>query len=153
MCIRDRLSARDASNPRRFANGAFWGLLATSFLLGDELGDFANGLLVTAIALVGGLGLLGQGQPQSTGEDERAASASRWGNRLFVPALVIPAFALAGTLLGKKLVVLGRPLLEAKQVTLISLGFGVLAALALAMWWLKPRPVVPFCLLYTSRCV
>ena len=33
------LSARDARNPRRFANGAFWGLLATSFLLGDQLGD------------------------------------------------------------------------------------------------------------------
>ena len=135
------LSARDPSNPRCFANGAFWGLLATSFLLGDQLGDFGNGLLVIAIALIGGLGLPGQGKPHTTSDADRADFARRHGNRLFLPALVIPAFALGGTLLGKKLMLLGRPLLEAKQVTLISLGFGVLAALALAICWLKPRPV------------
>lgn len=137
------LSARDASNPKRFLNGTFWGLLATSFLLGDQLGDFGNGLLVIAIALIGGLGLLAQGKPETTTEGERAAYAVRYGNKLFLPALVIPAFALGGTLIGKRLVLFGAPLLEAKQVTLISLGFGVLAALALAMWWLKPKPLVP----------
>lgn len=137
------LSARDAANPRRHFNALFWGLLATSFLAGDHLGDFGNGLLVLALGLVGGLGLLGQGRPETTSDAERAASAERRGNRLFLPALVIPAFALAGTLLGKKLFVLGVPLLEAKQVTLISLGFGVLVALALAMAWLKPQPLVP----------
>jgi uncharacterized membrane protein len=137
------LSARDAANPRRHFNALFWGLLATSFLAGDHLGDFGNGLLVLALGLVGGLGLLGQGRPETTSDAERAASAERRGNRLFLPALVIPAFALAGTLLGKKLFVLGVPLLEAKQVTLISLGFGVLVALALAMAWLKPKPLVP----------
>jgi uncharacterized membrane protein len=137
------LSARDAANPRRHANALFWGLLATSFLAGDHLGDFGNGLLVLALGLVGGLGLLGQGRPETTSDAERAESAARRGNQLFGPALVIPAFALAGTLLGKKLFVLGVPLLEAKQVTLISLGLGVLVALGLAMAWLKPGPLVP----------
>jgi uncharacterized membrane protein len=137
------LSARDALNPRRHANALFWGLLATSFLAGDRLGDFGNGLLVLTLGLVGGLGLLGQGRPATTSDAERAASAARRGNRLFLPALVIPAFALAGTLVGKKLMVMGVSLMEAKQVTLISLGIGVLAALGLAMAWLKPAPLVP----------
>lgn len=137
------LSLKDGLNRKRAGNAAFWGLLALSFLAGDRLGDFANGLLVVALALVGGLNLLGQGQPPTTSDAERAALAARHGNRLFGPALLIPAFALAGTLGGKQLMLGGAPLLEAKQVTLISLGAGVLAALAVAMLWLKPAPLVP----------
>lgn len=137
------LSALDGSNGRRAFNAAFWGLLATSMLAGDRLGDFGNGLLVIALALTGGLGLLGQGRPRTTDEPERQALAARLGNRLFLPALLIPAFALGGTLFGKQLAILGVPLLEAKQVTLISLGFGVLAALALGYAWLRPAPLVP----------
>src|SRR5215475_1385355 len=52
------LSARDRTNPKRFGNAAFWGLLALSFLLGSELGDLANGLLVLALVAVGGFGLM-----------------------------------------------------------------------------------------------
>ena len=37
------LSILDASNPRRLANFLFWGLLATSFLAGNRLGDLGNG--------------------------------------------------------------------------------------------------------------
>ena len=36
------LSLHDASNPKRWGNGAFWGLLALSMLAGDRLGDFGN---------------------------------------------------------------------------------------------------------------
>ena len=40
------LSAFDRANPKRWANALFWGLFATSFLLGDYLGDLGNGVLV-----------------------------------------------------------------------------------------------------------
>ena len=43
------LSGGDRTNPRRIRNAAFWGLLALSFLFGDRLGDFGNGLLVLAL--------------------------------------------------------------------------------------------------------
>ena len=33
----------DKSNPRRFGNAAFWGLMAASMWAGDYLGDFGNG--------------------------------------------------------------------------------------------------------------
>ncbi len=137
------LSAADRLNPKRMGNALFWGLLGTSFVVGDRLGDFGNGLLVVALALVGGLNLPGRGRPATTSEAERTALAARLGNRLFIPALVIPAFALAGTLLGKQLIIAGQPLLEAKQVTLISLGFGVLVALGIGMAWLRPAPLTP----------
>ena len=48
------LSLRD----RRWGNGAFWGLLAASFLFGSHIGDFANGVLVLAMVAIAGLGLL-----------------------------------------------------------------------------------------------
>jgi uncharacterized membrane protein len=57
------LSARDGANPRRWGNAAFWGLVAMSFLFGGRIGGFANGLLVIALALIAGLGGLGQGRP------------------------------------------------------------------------------------------
>ncbi|MCB1624883.1 MAG: DUF979 domain-containing protein [Pseudomonadales bacterium] len=133
------LSARDRSNARRFGNAAFWGLLAVSFLAGDSLGDFGNGILVLLLVLIAGFGALGHGAPRTTTTDERRVEAQRHGNRLFWLALIIPATALIGTLLFKQLPML----VESRQVTLISLTLGVLSALAVAAAWLRPRPLVP----------
>ena len=36
------LSALDRSNPKRFGNAAFWGLVAVSFLAGDRLATSAT---------------------------------------------------------------------------------------------------------------
>ena len=131
------LSARDAGNPRRWINAAFWGLLALSMLAGDRLGDFGNGLLVLALVGLAALGM-GKGSGGSSAE-ERGAGAVRHGNRLFLLALVIPLAALAGTLGFKQVPALVDP----KQVTLVSLSLGVLLALAIGMVWLRPRALVP----------
>ena len=130
------LSARDRANPRRVRNLAFWGLLALSFLGGDRLGDFGNGLVVLALVGVGGIWGLGIGKPATTTRDEREVSSARLGNRLFLPALLIPATAMAGTLLLK-------PLVQPGQVTLISLALGVVIALTAAILWLRPPPSAP----------
>jgi uncharacterized membrane protein len=130
------LSARDRANPRRIRNAAFWGLLALSFLAGDRLGDFGNGLLVLALVGVGGIWGLGIGRPATTTPAERRASSARRGNWLFAPALIVPATALAGTLLLK-------PFVQPGQVTLISLALGIAIALAVAMLWLRPPPTAP----------
>jgi uncharacterized membrane protein len=132
------LSARDASNPRRLGNTAFWGLLAVSFLLGDRLGDLGNGVLVLALVALAGFGALGRGDPPTTSPAERSHLAARLGNRLFLPALIIPATALAGTFLLRHV-----PFVDPKQVTLLSLGLGVLIALAVCAVWLRPPPLAP----------
>lgn len=119
------LGLRDAGNPRRFRNGAFWGLMAASMWGGDRFGDVGNGLLVLALVGIGALGL-GRSDEGDVAPDTRAERAARHGNRLFLIALVIPLTALAGTLLFKQL----PTLVESKQATLISLALGVLLALA-----------------------
>src|SRR5215813_12495424 len=88
------LSARDSSNPKRWANASFWGLFALSFLAGDYLGDFGNGLLVLAMVLIAGTVGLGIGRTVSTTPHERAVLARIFRNKLFVPALTIPAVTL-----------------------------------------------------------
>src|SRR5688572_32169150 len=93
------LSALDGKNPKRLGNAAFWGLMALSLLAGDYLGGFGNGLLVLGLAGLAGFGFIGRSHPPTTSDEERAAWSKRLGNRLFLPALIIPATALFGTLI------------------------------------------------------
>ena len=92
------LSALDRTNKKRFGNAAFWGLMALSLLAGDWLGDLANGLLVLGLVGLAGFGLIGRSAPPTTTEGERLTWSHQLGNKLFLPALIIPAVALIGTL-------------------------------------------------------
>ena len=137
------LSALDRTNSRRLGNAAFWGLLALSFFAGDYLGDFGNGILVLCLVAIAGFGLLGRGNPGTTTPEEREETSARVGNRLFLPALIIPATALFGTLAYNYTPLGGLGLFEARWVTLILLGLGALLALAVTMAWLRPPPLAP----------
>ncbi len=136
-------SLRDRSNRKRLGNAAFWGLLSISFLAGDQLGDLGNGILVLCLVALAGFGALGSGKPQTTSAEERTALSAKLGNRLFLPALIIPVTALAGTAAFAEITIGGVPLFDPKQVTLLSLGIGVVLALTVSMLWLRPRPAVP----------
>ena len=136
-------SAFDRENPKRWGAAAFWGFFAASFLIGDRLGDFANGLVVIAVALIAGVVGLGAGKPATTSEDERKASAERLGARLFAPILVIPACALLGTLLLKGIRIGGAPVADPSQATVIATAIGALGALALAMAIFRPPLTAP----------
>ncbi|WP_437574803.1 DUF979 domain-containing protein [Sorangium sp. So ce887] len=137
------LSAVDRANEKRWKNTLFWGLLAASFLFGSRLGDLANGVLAIALVLLAGVGGLGQGRPATTTPEQRLASAERRGDRLFVPALIIPATALLGALVLRRIEIHGSPLLEPGQATLISLALGVVLALAVSVAWLRPPLLAP----------
>ncbi|MEP6690191.1 MAG: DUF979 domain-containing protein [Gemmatimonadaceae bacterium] len=136
------VNAFDASNPRRWRNTVFWGIYAATFLAGSRLSHFVSGLLVIAMAIVATAGL-GQGTADTTTRAEREASARRWGNRLLVPALIIPAVTLLGTIFLKGLLVNGRPLVDQKQVTLISLGIATVVGLVAGMTILRPPALAP----------
>jgi uncharacterized membrane protein len=130
------LSARDSANPKRWANSSFWGLFAVSFLFGDAIGDFGNGLLALAMVLIAGFVGLGLGRAPTTSPEERQQLARMFGNRLFVPALTIPAVTLTGSFVLKN-----SPLFDPAQSTLISLAMGVMLALFLTRIMLR-QPVV-----------
>ncbi|HEX4077683.1 MAG TPA: DUF979 domain-containing protein [Rhizomicrobium sp.] len=136
------LSARDLSNLRRFGNAAFWGLFAASFLFGSHLTNAENGFLALALAILGGFRFLGAGRGHEAAVSGRFASAERHGNWLFMPALVVPATALFGSLVLKTMIVGGAPLIDPKQATVISLALGVAIAWIAATVWIRPRAVV-----------
>ncbi len=133
------LSLRD----RRWGNGAFWGLLAASFLFGSHIGDFANGVLVLAMVGIAGLGLLKRSDPPTTTPEERLNFSELFGNRLFLPALIVPVTAVVGTLLYNYTPLGETGLFEARRETLILFGVGVLVALVAAMIWLRPPVLAP----------
>ena len=137
------LSARDASNAKRWGNAAFWALLAGSFFFGSYLSDLANGVLVLALVGIAGFGFVGRSDPPTTSPAERARFAEGLGNRLFLPALVIPVVAVAGTLLYSYTPLGETGLFEARRETLILFGIGVLLALGGTMAWLRPPALAP----------
>lgn len=129
----------DVSNPKRFTSAALWGLFATTFLIGSELPDVVNGGILVAMALLAGFNLLGRGEhPAPVDKPVRAA---RWGNRLFIPALIPPVVTLLGTLTLKGVMVVGQPLVDPKQVTLISLGAGIVLATTVALVMFHASPM------------
>jgi uncharacterized membrane protein len=132
----------DRGNPRRWRNGAFWGLYAVTFLAGSYLPDRVNGFLVIGMVIVASIGM-SPGGGESTTKAERTASAATWGNRLFIPVLVIPVCTLIGTFLFKGGTVAGYNVMDPKQVTLISLGLSTLLALVVGVAMLRPRSPVP----------
>ena len=137
------LSALDRSNARRFGNAAFWGLMALSLLAGDVLGDFGNGLLVLGLAGLAGFGLIGRSHPPTTNEEERERWSARLGNRLFLPALIIPVTALVGTLAYNYTPVGSLGWIEPKRETYVFLALGVLLALGTIFVWLRPPAIAP----------
>jgi uncharacterized membrane protein len=131
-------SARDQTNPKRWGNAAFWSLLTISFWFGDFLGDLGNGVLVLALVAIAGTHLIGRGSQETAGPAERQRCSERYGNRLFLPALIIPFTAFVGTLLFNYTPLKGAGLIDQKSVTLVLLGAGVILALVTCLVWLKP---------------
>jgi len=136
-------SARDGTNPKRSGNTMFLGLLATSFWFGDFLGDIGNGVLVLALVAIAGAHLLGRGSRSSTTEQERENYSDRLGNKLFLPALIIPITAFVGTLAFNYTPLKDTGLIDAKSVTLVLLGSGVIIALIVCYAWLRPQALAP----------
>lgn len=133
---------RDRSNPRRFNNTAFWGIYAATFLVGSYLPDLASGFLVIGMVLVASVRGLGQGLQKPTREEE-AANARRWGNKLFLPALTIPVLTVLGTFGLKRIEVAGGPIVDIRQVTVISLAIATIVALVFGMLLLRPPLLAP----------
>ena len=129
----------DRQHPQRLLGAAFWALLAAEFLAGDALGDTGNGVLLLGLVGLALVGAPGKGAPATTTPAQRQASAAQRGNRLFLPALILPGVALAGTFLFPRL----GQLVDPKQVTLISLGLGAIIAVAALMIWTRPPAGAP----------
>ena len=129
----------DPGAERRWLKAAFWGLFGTSFLFGDRLDNFGNGCLVLALVVLGGSGAIDlKGVRGAIVSSPRPAT-----NLIFLPILLVPLLTFAGTLLLPGLSVSGRPLVDARQVTVIALSGAVLVGLGAAAVQLRPAPLTP----------
>jgi uncharacterized membrane protein len=137
------VNLRDPSNPKRFNNAIFWGIYSVTFLVGSHLPHFVSGCLVIGMVLVASVGKLGQGTRETQTPAQRAASAARWGNRLFIPALTIPAVTLLGNAVLKGLLFNGQPVVDPRQASVISLALGAVAGLLVGYLMLRPPPLAP----------
>jgi uncharacterized membrane protein len=135
------MTVRDTTNPRRMTTALFWGLYALVYLLGERLPPAVAGVLMIVMALVAGAGLVRPGRATVAPEAERQASAARLGNRLLVPALAIPAVTMLGSVALKDVHLGARLLLDPNNVTLVSMGCGSVAALALACGLTRATPL------------
>lgn len=137
------VSGADRSNPRRFNNAAFWGLYSVTFLAGSFLPDFVNGVIVLVMVIVAGIGKLGPAPAESNSREERETSARIWGNKLFIPALAIPAITIIGSKYLKTVPWGTTTLIDPKDVTIVWLGIGTLGALIIGMLMLRPKLSTP----------
>ncbi|CAB3780188.1 hypothetical protein LMG28688_00982 [Paraburkholderia caffeinitolerans] len=122
----------DREHPRRLTAGGFWILYALIFLVGDYLPAEVVGVLALAMAVIAGFGGVTGGTPKVLSLETRLASAKRLGNKLFVPALTIPAVTVVLTFAASHLMVGSTPLVDPKNVTLIGFGIGCVIALVIA---------------------
>jgi len=132
LLITSGMILTDKTHTRRFSSGGFWLIYAIIFLIGDKLPPAVVGALVIVMALIAGFGGVLSNKAQTLTEEARRASAKRLGNKLFLPALTIPAVTVIGTLLAKQLVFGGTPLLDPKNITLVAFGVGCIVAVLLA---------------------
>lgn len=140
----------DSSDRRRLGSAAFWGSLAFAFVYGSLVvagngSPFVEGVAVLALAVLAGLGFPGRSTERTTSEEERRVLAERFGNRLFVPALLIPLIAVVFAAALSKVHVGGDLLLEEGFSTIIGLGVAAIVAFLVGMAMFGVRnPMVPF---------
>jgi uncharacterized membrane protein len=135
--------ALDRAHRKRWTNALFWCLLGASLCYGSfvpRLPAWLLGIAVIGMALIAGFGLTGSGDVHTTSEAQRAASAARMGNALFIPALTIPAVTILVSLGAGRIALGGRPLLLPASQTLVGLGVATIVALVVAFALLRPKP-------------
>ena len=141
LAITAIMTLTDTKHPKRYTSALFWGLYSLVFLVGDKLQHAWVGVGAIAMAVIAGMRGVGAGKHSEPTPEQYQASATRLGNKLFMPALAIPLVTVIGTVLMSKVKIGDAFLLDPKNTTLVSLGVGCVVALALACWLTRETPV------------
>ncbi len=133
------MSFKDKANPRRLTTGLFWGMYGFIFFIGDwtlhlvqcittassELVsstiNMIVGSVVIVMGLIAGFGGVKLGKYSQLSEEKRKQSAKKLGNRLFIPALIIPIITVIGVIIFKNATVAQWMFGEGNHSTLVTL--------------------------------
>lgn len=135
--------ALDRKHPNRFGSSLFWALFAITFLFGNIIPSFYVGCIVLAMVVLAALNKVTKSNEQETSVQERAKHSEKLGNKIFIPAILIPVFTVIGTLTLGKIKFGNVSLVDPEKVTLIALALGTLLAFAAAMWLTKAKVTAP----------
>lgn len=133
----------EAGRSKRLTNAAFWGLLGLNFFLGTfvqsgKVPAWILGISVLVMVVIAGSGLTGKGEEKTTTTAERVSFSARFGNKLFIPALVIPLVTVLIATLGPLVQFGGHPFLAVGSATLTGLGVSSIVAVIVAVLILRP---------------
>lgn len=146
------MSWRDKSNPRRLTTGLFWALYGLVFFIGEWTTDLVSartlhigiGVGVVVMALIAGFGGVKLGSYSQRTPEQRTERAERLGNRLFMPALIIPVVTVIGVLIFNNIPALQQAVFgtgnHATLITLFSMTVGCLLAWLLALKITRESP-------------
>jgi uncharacterized membrane protein len=143
------LTLRDRANSKRHGSAAFWALLGISFMYGTFVANktapaWILGLVVIGMTVLVGTRQLATGTLGSATIAEKTAAAARFGNRLFIPPLIIPVGAVIFGVVLAKVHLGSQPLLETGMNTLIGLGVASIVAVVVGVMMLRPKsPLTP----------
>ncbi|WP_026556243.1 DUF979 domain-containing protein [Arthrobacter sp. 35W] len=138
------LIARETTHPKRWGSAAFWGILGLCFFYGTWVQAktapaWILGVAVLVLVALASTGVLGDGKTKTTSIERRTELAAKFGNKLFIPALVLPVVTVLIVLLAPVLKVGGQPIIDPTNTTLVALAIGAVAAAVVAVVILKPK--------------
>ncbi|MDR7121287.1 DUF979 domain-containing protein [Rheinheimera soli] len=129
-------SAKD----KRYSSALFWLSYGLIFLLGDFMPPALVGALVVLMALVAGFGGVKGGAYPTLELQQRLDSVKRLGNRLFIPALMIPLLTVFSVLVLVHIQGDGWSLLNQNNATLSALGLAAFLAILAALYLTREKP-------------
>lgn len=96
ICISLAVSAlRSKEQPARLGTGLFWAILGIIFILGDYIPANVVGILIIVMAILSAAKQVKLVNFKTSSDEFKQKSASKIGNKLFIPALVLAILAFA----------------------------------------------------------
>jgi len=117
----------DEKHPSPKGTAMFWGLLGMVFIVGKYLPPEAVGIILLIMGTMTAMKKVTFGSQTNAPEEEREASASKIGNKIFIPALTIGVVAF---IFGSFIKSLGG---------LVGLGAGAILATLIALFFTKTK--------------
>lgn len=141
---------QDTNHPKRLTTALFWSLFGSMFLFGDlsiaiigeQLTYLWSGCFVILIALLAGFGQVSLGSYNETTEQQKQESAKVIGNKLFVPAVLIPIVTVICTLLLSDMHLGELYLFDQQHVTLGALTLACFTAMLVGWKYTGGSPIL-----------